>query len=117
MRSDDDDPLERSIDDVLDALADELLGEGLGFGPEQRRSRRRFAKDWFEDPLDDFRDRLCADEAVRAAVTGSRKELFIAASTVIDSAGTAVSGRPVTTLVATLVVIYGYATICQPYIE
>jgi hypothetical protein len=117
MSAENGDLLDRSLDEVLDALAGELLGEGLGFGPEERRSRRQYAKEWFDEHLDDFRERLCSDEDVRLALTGSRKELFIAASTVIDSAGTAVSGKPVTTLVATLVVIYGYATICQRYLE
>jgi hypothetical protein len=99
--------------DLLEILADELLGEGLGFGPADASGRRRFAEDWLVKKMTAVRQLLCNSKG-RSLISGESGDRVVDLATVVDILGSLALGHLVTTILAVIIVKRGADAICGP---
>jgi hypothetical protein len=106
--------IEWSEADLLAELGRQLLGPGLGFGPEDPGRFRRFASSWIEDRLGDIRAAICADEAVKAVFERDMQERLSDFGVVADALA-AMHQHPPVTLLAVVLLRRGYEVVCGCY--
>ncbi|HEY3946186.1 MAG TPA: hypothetical protein VGL78_13245 [Solirubrobacteraceae bacterium] len=102
---------ELSEDDLLAMLGKELLGPGIGFGPEDPGRYRRFAEHWIEERADKIRVAICHDESVQAVFAKDLQDRFNDWAVLADAL-TTLAGRPPLTLLAVVLLRRGYEAVC-----
>jgi hypothetical protein len=103
--------LELDDETLLEALGDQLLGSGPGFGPSDFERKARFARSWLSQRADDFRRDICGDVWSRA----ERERGFDAltdAATVADALAAAF-GKPTANIVAVILLRRGPGKLCE----
>lgn len=101
------------IDDeaLLAELGGMLLGSGPGFGPSDIDRAIRFAGDWLNQRMDEFRQLLCGDVRLRLESGGGLDKLTDAA-VVADALG-ALLGKPTAYIVAVILLRRGLQRVCD----
>jgi hypothetical protein len=100
-------------DDLYTQLGQELLGEGIAFGPENRESRQRFAKAWLQAKWDEMRAHLCGDGTVVALLEGAAGDRLTEAAVVADSLVYFLAGHPGATTAAVIIARRGIVGLCD----
>jgi len=97
--------------ELLAQLGKELLGSGVGFGPEDTRRYRRFAEQWIQSRMAEIRGAVCNDDGVRAVFTRDIQERLNDFGIVADALAT-LQGHPPLTLLALVLLRRGYNVVC-----
>jgi hypothetical protein len=96
--------------ELLELLADELIGGGRGLGgPEGRIG---LAREWLRSQLEQRRDALCGNEELGRVLTDQNRDLLVDGSAFIDALCTVGFQRPVVTVVAAILITRGYEALC-----
>lgn len=96
---------------MLEQLGRELLGDGVGFGPEDPDRFRRFAERWIEQQLGDIRARICHHDDIRAIFQKDMQDRLNDFGTVADVLA-GLRGNPPVTLLAIVLLRRGFETVC-----
>lgn len=100
-------------DELLDMLADQVLGKGLGVGPEDPDARREYIYAWMLKKLRPVRDSICNDEQIQALLDSGNREALLELSTVVDIVGTIGLDRPIATTVVAILFTRGCQVLCR----
>jgi hypothetical protein len=107
--------LELSEDELFERLGAELLGEGLGFGPEDAARYRRVARRWFDERLDQFRSTVCSAGPVQSLITAPTGDRLVEATTVLDIVTGFEGDTTHAILLSVLITRFGLATFCATH--
>ncbi|QGN49816.1 hypothetical protein GKC29_25315 [Micromonospora sp. WMMC415] len=108
------DHLEDDEEELLEALGDVLISEGIGFGSEDPDRRRRFAARWLADRQQDLKEHVCPHQMTQTLLADRPGALLMEVATVADVLAAAY-GRPTASVVALILVRRGLATFCDGY--
>ena len=103
--------LSMSDSELLSMLGEELLGPGVGFGPDDPDRLRRFAERWLARHVSDIQNALCGKAEVRAVFEKDLQERLDDAAIVADALS-ALRGNPPVTTLAVVLVRRGYEAVC-----
>jgi hypothetical protein len=95
---------------LLAELGGTLLGSGPGFGPSDIDRALRFAGDWLDQRMDEFRQLLCGDVRLRLEDGGRLDKLADAAA--VADALQALLGKPTAFIVAVILLRRGLNALC-----
>lgn len=95
---------------LLAELGGMLLGSGPGFGPADIDRALRFAGDWLDRQMEEFRRLLCGDVRLRLEHGGGLDKLTDAAA--VADALQALLGKPTAYIVAVILLRRGLQRLC-----
>lgn len=96
---------------LLAELEGALLGKGPGFGPSDIDRAVRFASNWLDQRMEEFRQLLCGDVRLRLEYGGGLDKLTDAA--VVADALQALLGKPTAYIVAVILLRRGLQGLCD----
>ena len=102
----------QDADDLLDRLADLVLGEGLGVGPEDEEARRKYIADWMLKRLRPLRASICDDERTKALLASGKREALLELTTVVDAIVNLGLDRPIATTIVAILLTRGIQMLC-----
>jgi hypothetical protein len=102
----------RPESELLALLGKELLGDGIGYGPEDPGRYRRFAERWIEERLDRIQAAICDDAGLRVVFSKEMENRLNDVGAVADALS-AIAGRPPLTLLAVILLRRGYESVCE----
>jgi hypothetical protein len=100
-----------SEETLLAELEGALLGKGPGFGPSDIDRAVRFASNWLDQRMEEFRQLLCGDVRLRLEHGGGLDKLTDAA--VVADALQALLGKPTAYIVAVILLRRGLQGLCD----
>jgi hypothetical protein len=98
--------------ELLALLGAALVGEGIGFSPEDPEERRRFAERWLAQRMDRIRERVCSDQT-RTLLQRDVGDRMLEAATVADAVAT-LGNKPAVHVLAVLLLKRGVHELCGP---
>jgi hypothetical protein len=101
-------------DELYERLSDAILGPGLAVGPSDQEQRRRFGRQWFSNRIHEIKQLVCEKELTREIRRAAHNDQLVAAATIADAL-IGYFGKPVSIVVAILIVRLGIDGFCQDY--
>lgn len=102
--------LQADEDELFGHLGRQLLGGGLGVGPEDDYESQRFGKEWFDARLTQFRTVICAQPFIRDLSGDLTGDIVDIAALILPLAG---NQQLLALTVAGIVVRRGVIAFCQ----
>jgi hypothetical protein len=99
-------------DELYAELGNQLLGEGLSFGPEDFARFKRFAVKWLDQHLSEIKSAVCGQPTVVAMQSDKGGNALMEMATVADCI-VALYGRPTATVAAVILVRRGLTKLCS----
>ena len=108
--------IERLVDmsdgELYSELGRELLGGGAGFGGEDLARARRYARQWFDERLEQLTREVCSNRAVRQMLEHETGDRLTEIAVVVDAMDS-LNGHPSAVVVAVIVVRRGLEALCS----
>jgi hypothetical protein len=101
----------RSESDLLEALGRELLGDGIGFGPQDPDRFRRFADSWIRQRSSQIRAALCDSPDIQRIFDRDLQARLTDVAAVADALVT-LAGKPALNLLAVILLRRGREIVC-----
>lgn len=99
-------------DQLLEDFGQELLGQGVGFGPSDLARYRRAAVEWLESHASELRDSICGNPGLRSLTDDEFGAKVADAAIIADTISTGL-GHPSASIVAVILVRRGLSRFCD----